>query len=351
MCACREGPRALACDTMLRSFPLLLLLVGVPALASDSRGGPVSQACQRAHLACRDDCAVDWGASMSQRARLNHCFKGCDRDESTCRERALLGPGAKKAPATPYREEKPRSRYAAPERKSDPGRAAKSEQPARAGGSGSKAPPPLNVGAPDWLDDSGSKKKTMPAQAASPKGSANGSANASATTPAPEGAAPSRAPSGLPPLPSLPPAAKDAPLEDAPLDELHQAEKDPLDSGTFEDDASFDEEWAAPAPPSRPSPAPAPAPSRSATPVDLAEAEELLPLDDGFDDVDEVPAKPASRELPSGGRDTAAPQAAPAKSATPAKSAAPAKDIAPTKPAPKKSTFGKKRDISDWDPN
>jgi len=300
---------------MLRLLPLLLLLVGAPALASDPRGGPVAQACKRTHQTCRDGCAVDWGASMSQRARLAHCFKNCDRDESTCRERALMGPGAQKAPRpAPFREEKPKSRYAAPQRGKAPGndRAVAGPAPGKSRGS---APAPLNVGAPDWLDDSPSKKSAPTRPASAPA--------AAAAQPAP-----ARSPA-LQPLPTLPPAGREAPLEDAPLDDLHAAEKDPLESGTFEDDLEPDDAWgtgAAPAKPAAPRAAPPVAP-----PVDRAEAEELLPLDDGPLEV--APAKAGPKEL------------------APARAGPAPRSPSPSKAEPMAPKIQKKRDISDWDPN
>src|SRR5690606_7876530 len=161
---------------MLRALPYLLLLLSAPALAAGgSRGGPVAEACRRSSQACNDGCAVDWGSSMSNRKRLAHCMKNCERQADVCVERAVKGTGIQAPKPTPYREERKRSRYAKPERRDTRER----DEPAAVSGRGSPAgagKKDLNVGAPDWLDDAPRRKP-----AAAPTAGA-----AKATSPEPE---------------------------------------------------------------------------------------------------------------------------------------------------------------------
>lgn len=284
-----------------------LLLAGPAAAAPE--GGPAAAACDDQHRACQSGCALDWGASVRTRDRLGRCLAQCERVSAQCLDRAFgRARGEDVKPVEQPRHVQPRK---APSRYVD-------RAPAQRTGGGStpnKGPaPPMNVGAPDWLDEEPSK----PARAAAP---------ARTQTPAPAEAAAGATKAGdwSTSAPAPQPAAAAAPLPRAEAETLTPLPAAHDDGDSFEPDPLLPRDFE-------------PAPARGSAAETLPVLEPLPPLEPLPAQADQAPA---AREERGGSLwPSKSGRAAPAPAARPA---------APSKP--KGPSFKKKDDISEWDPD
>lgn len=309
--------------------PLLLLLLAPPASAAPE-GGPAAAACEDQHDACRSGCALDWGASVRTRDRLGRCLAQCERVGLQCLDRALgRARGEDVKPVPQPKNVQPRqapSRYAAP---------APARRPRGSSSPPKGAPPPMNVGAPDWLDEApDTPTSTSPPARAATSAPAGETFRPSAAPRAPEAAPPSPRSVGAPDWLDETPARVETPAASTraasasrpPAIHLPRAEAEtlaplPSTTDTFEPD------------PLVPEPLLPPATGRAAAET-LPPLEPLAPPD----------PLPATRQAPSAREESGSslwprrsPPAAPAQPAPPAKRGKP--------------TIKKKDDISEWDPD
>lgn len=251
----------------------------MPALSAPARGAPADAACREEHARCRDDCSLDYGASITHRPRLAACLQKCDRAEEVCREKGLRASKKQEAPSRP---------------RSEPSLGTSRDEPQRASTPAPSPPAPStparNVGAPDWLDtpdDPPSPATASPAPPSQPP-----VRQVERTSPIYDDPRPGREAVPDPiddldvavpdPVPVATPARQVTPPPPRPRDPVPQDELD------FGDDLFFAEEQPPSGPASKPVPrertAPSPAPSSPPT--------RSSPLPPARPDPSKTPTKP-----------------------------------------------------------
>ncbi|MBX5481574.1 MAG: hypothetical protein IRZ16_07000, partial [Myxococcaceae bacterium] len=109
---------------MPRLLVFTTVLIAGAALAQSRRAVPPASACNSENESCREDCTMEFGASIRLREKLGLCLDKCERTHARCTERwtelhqAGLDPGevdTREHSTASGRAPDPRTRIAPPQ--------------------------------------------------------------------------------------------------------------------------------------------------------------------------------------------------------------------------------------------